>query len=138
MCVVVFHRFALAHTRVRYTLYKVLVWLTLHEQKISWSAKCHYIRRGLNSRGRGRPLRTGILICKALGAFALSLLDLVGSSKAMGVRSLPSPPPGYLSPVAMCARVGSEHPVLPLHGATCWLGIFFTFLVNVTCNMKQD
>ena len=42
----------------------------------------------------------------------------------------PSPPPGYLSPVAMRARVGSGYPPLPLHGAACWLGVLFMSLMN--------
>ena len=62
-----------------------------------------------------------------MGAFAPSLLEWVGSSKAMALQTLPSPP-GYVPPVAMLARVGSEYPSLPLHGATCWLGILFMFL----------
>ena len=49
----------------------------------------------------------------------------------MALRILPSPPPGYVSPVAMCARVRSEYPSLPLHGAKCWLGVLFMFLMNV-------
>ena len=63
----------------------------------------------------------------AMGAFAPSLLEWVGSSKAMALRMAP---PGYLSPVAMRARVGSEYPVLPLHGAACWLGMFSLVVVE--------
>ena len=44
----------------------------------------------------------------------------------------PSPPPGYLSPVAMRARVGTGYPSMPLHGAACCLGAFFMSLVNFT------
>ena len=50
----------------------------------------------------------------------------------MALRILQSPPPGYLSPVAMRARVGSGYPSLPLHEVTCWLGILFRSLANVT------
>ena len=76
----------------------------------------------------------------AMGAFAPSLLEWVGSSKAMALRMAP---PGYLSPVAMRARVGSGYPALPLHGATCWLGIFFMFLTGVTgeysiCSVREE
>ena len=67
-----------------------------------------------------------------MGAFAPSLLEWVGSSKAMVLRMLPYLPPGYVSGVAMRVWVGSEYPTLPLHGATCWLGIVFMFLTNVT------
>ena len=67
-----------------------------------------------------------------MGAFAPSLLEWVGSSKAMALRILQSLPPGYVFPVAMRARVGSGHPPLPLHGATCWLGILFMSLASVT------
>ena len=63
----------------------------------------------------------------AMGAFAPSLLEWVGSSKAMALRMAP---PGYLSPVAMRARVGSGYPPLPLHGAACWLGVLFMSLMN--------
>ena len=49
----------------------------------------------------------------------------------MASRILQSLPPGYVSPVAMRARVGSEYPSLPLHGATCWLGVLFMYLMNV-------
>ena len=54
---------------------------------------------------------------------------------------LPCLPPGYLSSVAMRARVGSEYPLLPVHGVTCWPGVFFMSLVNVMgdvspCNMR--
>ena len=78
-----------------------------------------------------------------MGAFAPSLLEWVGSSKAIALRILQSPPPGYLSPVAMCAQVGSEYPSLPFHGATCWLGVLFMFLMNFmedipACNEGQQ
>ena len=68
----------------------------------------------------------------AIGAFGPSLLEWVGSSKAVALRIMQSPPPGYLSPVAMRARVRSEYPVLPLHGDTFLLGMWFMFLVNIT------
>ena len=42
----------------------------------------------------------------------------------------PSLPPGYLSLVAMRARVGSGYPPLPLHGAACWLGVLFMSWMN--------
>ena len=67
-----------------------------------------------------------------MGAFAPSPLEWVGSSKAMALRILQSPPPGYVSPVATRARVGSGHPSLPLHGVTCWLGSLFMAMGNVT------
>ena len=66
-----------------------------------------------------------------MGPFAPSLLEWMGSSKAMALRILQSPPPGYVSPVAMCARVESQYPSLPLHGAICWLGVLFMLLMNV-------
>ena len=77
-----------------------------------------------------------------MGAFAPSLLELVGSSKAMALRILQSPRPWYLSPVAMCVRVGSGYPPLPLHQAKCWLGILFMSFANVTgdipaCNERE-
>ena len=77
-----------------------------------------------------------------MGAFAPSLLEWVGSSKAMALRILPSLLPGYVSPVAMRDRVGSGYPSLPLHGATCWLGVSFMFLTNVlgyifACNERE-
>ena len=50
----------------------------------------------------------------------------------MALWILHSPPPGYLSPVAMRARVGSGYPPLPLHGAACWLGVLFMSLASVT------
>ena len=49
----------------------------------------------------------------------------------MALLILQSLPPGYVSLVAMHARVGSEYPSLPLHGPTCWLGVLFMFLMNV-------
>ena len=60
----------------------------------------------------------------------------------MALRILPSLPPGYVSPVAMGAQVGSEYPTLPLHGATYWLGILCLFFTNVTgdipaCNKRE-
>ena len=67
-----------------------------------------------------------------MGAFAPSLLEWMGSSKAMALRILHSLPPGYVSPVATRARVGSGYPSLPLHGVTCWRGILFMSLANVT------
>ena len=63
-----------------------------------------------------------------MGAFARSLLECVRSTKAMALRILQSLPPGYVSQVAIRARVGSGHPSLPLHGVTWWLGIFFHVL----------
>ena len=60
--VMVFHRFARVITRVKYTRYEELVWLILHGRKFGGVQNCHYIRRGLKPRGRGRPLRTSILI----------------------------------------------------------------------------
>ena len=41
----------------RYTKYGVLVWLTLRGKKFRGVQNCHYIRRGLKPRGRGRPLQ---------------------------------------------------------------------------------
>ena len=78
----------------------------------------------------------------AIGAFAPALREWVGSSKAMALRILPSPPPGYLSPVAMRARVGWGYPVLPLHGATCLLGILsmssLNFMKDISaCNARK-
>ena len=67
-----------------------------------------------------------------MGTFPWSLLEWVGSSKAMALRILPFLPPGYVSLVAMRARVGSEYPSLPLRGATCWLGMLFRFLMSFT------
>ena len=67
-----------------------------------------------------------------MGALAPSLLEWVGSSNVMASQILQSPRPGYLSPVAMRARVGSGYPLLPLHGATSWLGILFMSLANVS------
>ena len=64
----------------------------------------------------------------ATGAFALSFLDGVTSSKAMELRIVRSQLPGYLPPVSMRARAESEYPWLPLHGATCWLGVFHMLL----------
>ena len=54
----------------------------------------------------------------------------------------PSRLPGYLSPVAMRAPVGSEYPSVPLHGATCWLGVLLMFLLNFVgdisaCNVRK-
>ena len=49
----------------------------------------------------------------------------------MALRILQFPPPKYLSPVTMSARLWSGYPPLPLHGATCWLGVLFMFLMNV-------
>ena len=50
----------------------------------------------------------------------------------MALRILPPLQPGYLSLVAMCARVGSRYPRMPLHGAPCWLGVSFMSLVHFT------
>ena len=55
-----------------------------------------------------------------------------GVFKGKALRILQSSPPGYVSPVAMHARVGSGYLSLPLHGVTCWLGILFLSLANVT------
>ena len=54
----------------------------------------------------------------------------------MALRILPSLPPGYLSPLAMRGLVPSKYPLLPLHGATCWLLVFCMFLVNFMCEMS--
>ena len=76
-----------------------------------------------------------------MDAFAPSVREWVGSSKAMALWILPCLPPGYLSPVAMRARVGSGYPPLPLHGAACWLGFLFMSLVHFSgdisaCNQR--
>ena len=67
-----------------------------------------------------------------MGAFAPSLLEWVGSSKAMALRISPSLLPGSLSQVAMRAKVGSQYPSLPLHWAACGLVVLFRFLLNFT------
>ena len=71
-----------------------------------------------------------------MDAFAPSLFEWVGSSKAMALRILPSPPPGYSFRVTPSAQVGSEYPSLPLHRATFWLGVLFRFLLNFTGDMS--
>ena len=77
-----------------------------------------------------------------MGAFAPSLLEWVGSSEAMALRTLPSEPLRYVPPFAMRARVGSGYPSLPLDGATYWLGILFMMLRSVkedipACNERE-
>ena len=76
------------------------------------------------------------------GCLCPSLLEWIGFLKAMALRILPSLPPGYLSPVAMRAPVVNEYVLLPLHGGTCWLGVFFMSFLNFTgpiaaCNLTN-
>ena len=80
-----------------------------------------------------------------MGAFTPSLLEWLGSSKAMALQILPSLLRGYVlsvSPVGTRARLGSRYPSLQLHGVTCWLGILFMCLRNVNgdipaCNKSE-
>ena len=62
-----------------------------------------------------------------MGAFAPSLLEWVGF-KSNGVADFAISAPRSLGVPAL--GLSTLH--LPLHGAICWLGILFMFLMNVT------
>ena len=62
-----------------------------------------------------------------MGAFAPSLLEWLGSSKAMALQILQSPPPGYVSPVAMRAQVWEWVPFI----AIAWDHMLAGYLIHV-------